>query len=793
MEGLTDEEFAKMMTGGGEQPAPAPAGPDQPLTDEQFASQVLGVGTQLAPGLSTRNQAYKGESRWGQMLLNGLTFGLRPRIQATIESGAVSGPEYDRAKQEQWAKDDAYRDENPGTALALEMAGSVPTMFVPGLGAGRLATAAARVGRPPVLSGAQRGMRALGFGPEVASIGHEAGVLGAKTAAVAGGLGSRSDTVTGRLEDAAVSAPLGYGIGRAGDALLRPLVRVGEEVADAARVGGNAELGAQTALRRGLERDGVTPQQLRDTVLPDMGRSQVPQGGREAVLISYGDEIAAGANPGVAQQAAVRAYIQHARAQGSTLTDATLARQASQVVRRYTEREGIPLAIDEVARLAGGRGQNLQWTRRAAANSPGEGREQIFNQVTSRQEDMVPRFSERVSNTLGDEGFLEAKEALVAQNRAREDALYGIARQHEQPFDISGALDEVNATHAFRGGKARTTMEEAMRIMRGDPLPDGSYQRHTLDSYIQSRSQLNDLIDESMDINPATGARTATSATRALMDLKSKMDEVVRGANPRWGWANDIARGGRSVGQAMDEARGVKLQGTDKHTQQVLRRVSTLQDRVRTLRRTSASNPDHAAELGLLETQLEGYRMGFARVLHDELARLGDTHDVSKLFLKGGRNARSGPRHVVETMMGEDTPAFMQMVERAKIAGTTYKNQFNSQTTPLREAMDEAKQETKIAGALRALGYIASPRQMVGDLGELISNRLNADRNTALLRRYGATTENPADFLRLLNELENFALGRNRAFTSEGLNLYSAPGIASGAFSGASVQDQQGD
>jgi hypothetical protein len=739
------------------------------------------------------------EGRFGQSLLNGLTFGLRPRIQATIESGAVSGPDYEKAKAEQFAKDDAYAAANPGTALTGEIVGSLPTMFVPGLGAGRLAAAATRVGARPALTGAARLKRALGFGEEVASIGHEAGMLGAKTAALSGGLGSRENDLSGRLEDAAISAPIGYAAGRAGDWAGRKLVGLGEEVRDAVRVGGNAEMGALTGLKRGIEQDGTSIPQLREAILPDTGRSQVVIGGREAALTAYGDAVTGGASPAAAKAAAAQAYTAHARAQGSNISDATLGKHASAIISGYEAKNPIPLAIDETARVAGGRGQNLQWTRRAAQASPSEGKEAVFDAVTGRQEELVDKVRGRVADTMGDENFLDAKNALVAKNRANENALYGIARNNETPFDLTPALEEVNRTHAFRGGDARKTMEEAMQIMRGDPLPDGSYERHTLDTYIQSRGQLNDLIEKSMDVNPASGVKNPTSATRALLDLKSKMDEIVSTTNPKWKWANDIAAGGRSEASFMDDARRMKLTDTDKHTAQVLRRVSTLRDDISSLRSriSSKKNPlsptdkiEAQAALNLKESQLEAHQMGFARVIHDALSGLGDTHDASKLFLKGGKGAQSGVRKVIDVMMGEDAPAFMDLIKRTQIASTTYKNQFNSQTTPLRETIDEAKQSNKMAGAVKGLSYLFNPRQMATDASEAIANRLYADRNTALLKRYATTTDKPADFLRLLDEIEGFGLNRGKAFTSEGVNAYSVPGVASGAFAGEDARNK---
>jgi len=728
-------------------------------------------------------------SRLGQMVLNGLTFGLRPRIQAAIESGAVSGSEYETAKKTQWKRDDAYARKNPILSFVAEAVGAAPTMLIPGLGAGRIAQAATRTGQATQgLSRSARVMRALGVGREIGTVGQEAGALGLKTAAVTGGLSSREGSASGRLEDAALMAPLGYAGGRAISALGTRLAGGAEQLTDMSRTGGNAELGALTALRRGIERDGLTTGQLRQAVLPNMGRSNITDQGRETILRAYSQAINNGSTEAQARAAARQAY-----AQVSAVAPATADAHVGRALATYQRQNEVPLAIDEVARLAGGSGQNLQWTRRAAQASPNAGREQIANTVFNRQDDILPTVRNRVNETLGDPGFDEYLSALRQRNRQAENQLYGTARSNEQPFNLDRVFDEVQATYAFRGGKARDAMTEASRIMRGDPLPDGTYQRHTLDTYIQSRGQLNDLIEETFKVNPANGSKSSTSATRALMDLKSKMDHEVRSANPNWGVANDVARGGRSAETAMTEAGRMKLSTGDGHTRRILTRVEGIRNRLRELEAVQRRMPstEVAANIELLQTQLEAYQAGFARVLHTELSKLGDTHDVSKLFLKGGRGTQDGVRRIVDVMFGDEAPAFMDLINRARIATTTHRQHFNSQTTPLREAIDEMKTDNNVAGAVRGLGYLFNPRQAALDLSEAVSNRLNADRNTALLRRYSTMTDNPDQFMTILDELDRYALQRHGAFTNPRLNVYSAPGISGGAFTGAGIQEHR--
>lgn len=734
------------------------------------------------------------ESRKAAMLLNGLTFGLAPRIKAAWETGDFSGPEYEAAKQREWAKDDAYRKANPWTATALEIGGSIPTMFIPGLGAGRLAQAAGRAGNVATnLSRGQRMARALGVGRNVGSVGHEAGMLGAKTAAAYGSGSSREDTIGGRLGEGLTHAPLGYGLGRVGDALMRPLVGSGEYLYDAARVGGNAELGALTSLRRGMERDRGTTQAIRDTIMPDMGRmQQVNPRSVETAISTYGTAIEQGATDAAARSAARQAYIAAARQSGSTVADSTLNQQANRAIERYAPQMEIPLAFDELARLSGGTsGQNLQWTRRAAANSPGEGRERLFSTVTGRQEDIIPTVRARVEDTLGDADWLAAKDRLVQANRAIEDQLYGAAKATEQPFDLSRVLDEFNRTQAFASGKTRKMTEDALQTMRGIPDANGNYQRHTIDTYIQARGELNDLIEESMKVNPVTGSSRPTSTTRQLMQLKERLDRVVAEANSGWRQANDLTRNMRSIEGAMDDGMRVKLAGKDNTSARVVRRVEQLRNREAELTRMANRTPDQNAELALVRNQIEAHQTGFARTMHEQLNAMGDTHTVAKAFLKGGRGARSGPRRTLEVMMGRrNAEAFLDQMERANIASTTYKNQFNSQTTPLAQAMADEDAQGRIAGLIQAGSLLTSPLRMVERVGDRIGARLNEARNAELARRLTATTETPADLFRLLQELDDLALQRGAAFSGERINAYSAPGIASGAF-GANIQSQQ--
>ena len=92
----------------------------------------------------------------------------------------------------------------------------------------------------------------------------------------------------------------------------------------------------------------------------------------------------------------------------------------------------------------------------------------------------------------------------------------------------------------------------------------------------------------------------------------------------------------------------------------MLRNVERMNTRSRELSRINARSrtSEQAAELNMLTDQIEAARMGFGRAVHDALDGLGDTHDVAKLFLKGGRNADSGRAPYNRNYDGGRCPAF---------------------------------------------------------------------------------------------------------------------------------------
>jgi hypothetical protein len=187
------------------------------------------------------------------------------------------------------------------------------------------------------------------------------------------------------------------------------------------------------------------------------------------------------------------------------------------------------------------------------------------------------------------------------------------------------------------------------------------------------------------------------------------------------------------------------------------------------------------------DDEKEAFKIGFARVLHNELSRLGDTHDVSKIFLKGGKDGADGVRRILREALGDDAAKeIMDLAQRSKVATRTFQGYGNSQTTPLAEAMKDQNRFGSITGLLQML----RPMNAIEKVGEMVGDKLNEKRNVELLKRLSIMSDKPNEMFGLLDELQRLQNNRLGAFTSPGVNAYSG-GALVGSGVGVAGQDRR--
>ena len=722
---LTDDQ---MMSGGAQPVAAAPMPPDptKGLTDDQMMS----------------GNAVSDVHEPGRAALNGLTFGLGPRVMATGRS--LMGEPYDTAKTDEYAKLEGYKKAHPYEALGFETAGAVPTFFVPGvgeaLGTARVAQAGnlAREGVQATqgLSAAARVQRAAGLGAEIGIIGGEVGAMGAKTAAINSALYDPTDWTDPlhHLTEAAKAAPLGYVAGRVTNRVGSALGEFAGNVADAARLGSNARATALREINERMGESGRTVEQATTELLPQNVRASIADPGKEAILTSYHDALAAGGTDRQATVAAQQAYRATApQWRGQNLAASTMDGHVTEVVNAYHQTNATPMLASEVLHgvdniAKGGVGSLAA----EVMNSASGGRSALANAVQERQEGAIGRTRDLIQDTFGRPttgpgrfdvaDYTGTQRAIQQTSREMANVAYGEARQNAQPFQLGGIIDGLDRRSQLMAGNPRRALQSAVTDMRQWwTSMEGQPPAVMLNSYRQARSAMT---EDMMALRQAGQRESAAQ----LMRMKSAMDRVVRGRNPDWWAANNQTATTFQLDRAADMGRTLPFKEGP--------RVQEAKDWAQ-----AATAPER-----------DMFRAGIGRRALDEIAPLGDTHDVSKVFLKGGSDQLDeGVRGIVGAALPQpDAERFINQMIRERTANRTFGMDKGAQTASL---LAGEKRRNRIMNAALTVMHGLDPIHILRSIGELALSRAGTARDAEIGRMLAISTDNPAAMLRLLHEI----------------------------------------
>ena len=235
----------------------------------------------------------------GKSALSGLTFNWSDEAIARARE-ALGGPSYEQALQEEREQLKKFRGQYPVAALGSEIAGSIPTMLVPGLGGAKAVQTSARIA-------------------EAAKPFIQAGIAGFKQGVIGGVGGSEADTTTlGGAAEAAKEGLIGGGTGAVVGTGLTALGRAATPVIGRIKEWWNpaahAEDVAKMKVLQDLERSRLTPEQAQAKYEEMAATGAAP---------SYFD-----VSPSLTSRAEVIA--QRPGASGEALTEDVIARQQGQ-------------------------------------------------------------------------------------------------------------------------------------------------------------------------------------------------------------------------------------------------------------------------------------------------------------------------------------------------------------------------------------------------------------------------------------------------------------------------------
>ncbi|TXH45601.1 MAG: hypothetical protein E6Q97_31115 [Desulfurellales bacterium] len=348
---------------------------------------------------------------------------------------------------------------------------------------------------------------------------------------------------------------------------------------------------------------------------------------------------------------------------------------------------------------------------------------------------------------------------------ALHDDLGGNAIVRQADYD---ALEQIaQATRTLNdlrdaGFTARTEQEllEQLGMVPGGRAPRTEARLpQNLEEFTSARQNVRQMLDDEEAKRPlVAGARQNSPVFRALTQFYRDITEAVASENPAWAHANRLWRDGNAATEALDQ--GSKL---------ALRLNDASRESLRDLERLAGIAAQHPDPLSreAATAQLRLFRVGFARSLMDRLVNNKDaTHDLVREL------SRPGARQIVEAVLGRrDAVTFLRAMEAEQQMYRTFRSQYGSQTTPLREAIDDQQW----APRLLAAGDWWKPHKLIQAGLEWSAARYNAARNEAMVPML--LDQNPVNQLRTLRAVEGVSRARqNTRQAITGVGLTNLPG-----------------
>lgn len=510
--------------------------------------------------------------------------------------------------------------------------------------------------------------------------------------------------LTGAFVAPAVSAAA-HGVGRFAQNILSSRAAAQAETAD-------ASAGALNAMGRAFERDRVSPVTIIDQIRTELPRdSSVNQNFKlgpadvEKLIRNHLD----GASP------------------AQTASDLGVSSDTVQrYLRELAERSNGPLNIvDRAGMTRTGGGTNTQMMMRAAAATPGEAQSIARETLIERQIGSNGRLGDAISRIVGSPDFDAVASRHAGQLEEAGNAAYRAAVANERPFDLQPIVDAWTAQFQGKRGPIPEAISKALRSIEGETPEGVTFLPRNLNEFINARQNIQSAIDVSM-------AAKDNHVAGRLIQLKNELSDEVAKSNPLWKDANTIWRDGMAAKDAMDA--GTRMTARiNSQSRDAINEFSDAQQMERAgkiaLRKAAKANDQDGilratAAVDAAQSRQELFKVGLARSLNDMLSNTNMTNDLTRqLRLPGAR------KMLTQVLGKDDATRFFKVIDSEHAMNRTYASQFGSQTTPLREAIDDLNWEPRMSSAWDYM----HPTKIMDAAVEQLAKRYNANRNMKLM------------------------------------------------------------
>jgi hypothetical protein len=283
---------------------------DAPVVQEEAPQVSTSVFQPAVP--------YSGAAESGRAVAQGATFGFADELEAALRTGRISGPEYEKLRNQLRAQQGQFGQDYPNVKTPLELAGGVIVPF-----GGLQAAKRAETGTQAMLAGqGLRGQIARGT------------AVGATTGALSGAGYATQDTG----EEAVKGSIFGGALGGTVPVAIKGASTVIRNVLNASGVG-DQQVAASKILSNYLQKDNLTPNEAM-AALDELRRIGVPN----ATLADLGENL---------RGLAYNAYAVSSKAKTGTqnFLESRLIDQKNDVVKALADKAGLDINVNGYERL----------------------------------------------------------------------------------------------------------------------------------------------------------------------------------------------------------------------------------------------------------------------------------------------------------------------------------------------------------------------------------------------------------------------------------------------------------
>lgn len=359
--------------------------------------------------------------------------------------------------------------------------------------------------------------------------------------------------------------------------------------------------------------------------------------------------------------------------------------------------------------------------------------------VVQRHENLSPAVREtleRAGPQIGNRAAdITDAAAMIDQARQVARQEYRAATAAQNPFvnNLQRVLDSWNNQIGGRQSEVARKMAEATDLFVDHIQTttanggNGPVQLRTvsdLRDFINRRTQLNRMIDDSYVANPQTGTDDPTAVTMWLERFKRHVDNAVGSQNPQWRVANQ-----RWADMNLE------------------RRATRLGDVFAT--RAGPQYRQQIEEFNRLAPEAQDIvRIHWLQKLYDKLDNLPDTASVSKLF------SNDHSRNMVRALLGDDAAReFTRAVRDAKVAERTTRSMGDTRTATRIAKKEQMEAESGILGTLKS----ANTRGVLDWVGKSLAQIAQERRNRPMAEILTTPMSDTARVAQRVHELRDTA------------------------------------